>query len=612
MTQKIFFLSFFLMMCSIIIYASDVTITCDSLIFNDSFNYTSNIGSPTGLWTSSGTTGGCGGADDTINSVFTTRAFGINGTGYCASTSSGTGTLIFPTNYTTGTIILSYNFSSQRHPVTAVDGLKMTLGDINGRDIYIEANTNGQSTIKTSSVGLGNFQSCTLNNAYSIPNQGHIVFVMDLDDKTYTLYFDGDSEGCRNYAFANSTYDYKLRYLTISGEFPSTSLAQIHEHYIDDVMVCNGSTEKESCDYPTLFCDDFDYTTPLYDTKGWDVFDSNLNFNDDFSPEDNVCALNSSEPKSIIHDVNPFPVGRYTEDCGDSDEGYCIGSFITYSEYAPVFMNEFDITFKNTSFHEIDFKTFDSQNDLCYVIRFQRGNLNNDLSLQFYNESGNWHDLSSDFINANFTTEKSYHVKVVAYLTAWGKTNILFYNTSYGYNHINIFINDSAYHYNQNTTFSYSCDNIKSASFVRENTSSDFLIDDYFMAVGVDKYIDTVDNYEFPVYTNASPTDEHIITGSTGVRDLKQSIDGFWEQWGLITTASKFLFGLGMMVLFGIFIIAIFVSKHIVPPIGVICFLEVGFMIFLIYIGLMPIWIAVVLGLIGAGLGTFALKAQFG
>jgi hypothetical protein len=102
-------------------------------------------------------------------------------------------------------------------------------------------------------------------------------------------------------------------------------------------------------------------------------------------------------------------------------------------------------------------------------------------------------------------------------------------------------------------------------------------------------------------YPEGVISQEEIQTG-----DFADSVTSIWDDFGLLSVVSRVLFGLCLMFLLALVLFGVMIANHMPVNVGAIVIIEVFFMILLVYLKLIPVWVLVILGLLGAGLGAYS------
>lgn len=473
--------------------------------------------------------------------------------------------------------VISWDFYSNSTEVY----VRLRLGDNYGdNDLLLAHHETGFPN--KGRVYIGGGLACSFDISTGADLQNYIIHLRAADNKADIYY--QNSKVCEDLSGLGTQALDKLELYDIS----STGLSML-----DNVIIANGTVgiSVGGCDFPLLFCDEFDYTTPLYTTKNWNIYNSDNSLNVNFAPDNNSVMWNATNPKKIEHDIESFPV-NYS--LGDSRT-------VTLSYFTPSFSNEFDILLYNDSNIFLDFYTEDTDGDECFRLRFTDVN-DSYISLSYKNRTDNSYKEIAQL------TPNEYHtIKANARFSSVNKTDLFLFNTTYDENHILLYA-DSSELTNENDYFNAECDSIWYSRFIRQDSSTNLRLDDYYMYAGFDKYTSTIDidriDIEKDVY-NIS-----VIYEEGQLPDVSTSLEDFWRTTGFITDASKILLALVVMVIVALAVTGAFISAHIQPNFGVIAGIEILLAIFFTYMGLLPVWIIIVLIMLGVGGSALYIKHQ--
>lgn len=387
---------------------------------------------------------------------------------------------------------------------------------------------------------------------------------------------------CARYTFDNSSgVDVEKVRINVTGIRSESA----NKHLIlPEIMGCG--TPAETCSYPQLFCDDFDYTTSMYDTKGWLIQMGGGAVNTTFTPTDNRLNLTQDYFISPYHEIEPFIVS-YPQDEDNT---------VVTSIYAPAFSSEFILYFMNGTFKYSVYDSGFARN--VYTVLANRTAEGNSMNWYRYNGS-DYIQICANCSNAN----ENMDVKISSFF----KHSIYYpFNSSNTINYFAIYINDSLI----NTSLPFVDDNALNVfeHYIIKEDDSYFSIDEYYVMAGIDRFVDTTgsfsSNYYEPTYQNETET------GEDDSADFGKSVDDIWYDFGLRTARSKTMFGISLMVLMAVFVIGVMLKMHVTPNLGVIGILEFFFMILLTFLGLLPIWVVIVTVVATAGIGALYFKSQ--
>ena len=355
------------------------------------------------------------------------------------------------------------------------------------------------------------------------------------------------------------------------------------ENYYCGNGACVEATTLQNCSYPILFCDTFDYTAPLT-VKGWlpqsagGVILSNL------TPYNNYLLLNNNIiDENIYHTTEMFNTNYVQSSVLTTIESYATP--IMSSEFTIYLYNSSDITDVRECFRYLSYSV---GNEEIYDIAFCS---NSSVYYKNSSTSNSYVQLCADC----FDLYSYYDIKINS---KFGKSYAFDFNSSFESNSVDIYIGNSLYtidHFIDNTAHI-----IQQYSLLKPSTANITIIDDYYVMVGTDKYVDTSYNYLEQIYT--PPSTNITVSGGTG--DFLDSINSIWYQFGLRSTGSRALFALLLMFFtaigYVIFLIAMMSQYKIPIPISAIILLLLEFFEILIftYLGLIRLWIIVVISIV--------------
>ncbi len=583
--------------------------TCDVLLFNESFNYTDVFTNHDWVYSESYPAF----PNTPVNtSDFVNSSFGFNLTGIAASTNvvrSIRRTLPNDVDISER-VILTFNFSDISGGDPIADALILSLFDVivgdYGITITMGTQTGGPGDNLITSVITGlDGENCVMDFNYEKPFITEFVLDLDFTRGLYSMYIkdhdtgEYDAHGCFNKLLGSSPAN--LTHITIAERVVQSENT---ETYFDDLKICEGSTTQTigGCGYnfPVVWCDDFNYITSLFFRNDWTVLNFDNSLNIIFTPLNNELVMRNftiNEPQAVgYYEIDRFDVNYPTGE----------GAVVTASHDAPAFSIEFDmnLTLDISGGNDFLLNTFDYQREPCVQLIFEQFSPTQ-YDISYINESGQL-SLINGTIQAPFTNQTN-NIKISAF---FGDTNKSYsFNSTSSVNNFDLIITDGVTGIVRKGNFKFNdnCRNIDSAFFVRQEDSLNVEIDNYFHYVGTDKFIDTTEDFSNPLFVNDTTS---IILTTEESGDFAESVESIWSDFGLNTVRSKTLFGLLMMLLLGIFVIGAFLSMKMDINIPVILFLEFIFMLVLTFLGLLPVWIVIVVSILGAGIGALVVKQQ--
>lgn len=339
------------------------------------------------------------------------------------------------------------------------------------------------------------------------------------------------------------------------------------------------------CDLPVLFCDDFNYNQPLNDND-WLVYKLDGSINQTFSPINNALNLQGSGGVSPFHEIFYFPVE------------YILDSSSTLVEdiYSPVWTSQFSLLINNEN---------NTDEDSC--LRYDADGFHNSGWSFLFCQNGSIMTKQSNLLYKEtctncFTLNESNDIKIISY---FGQRPTFNFNSSVT-DDLKLFVNGVQVDDDNISYIDINVDHLVFYNFIKDNTAN-AIIDDYYVYTGTDTNIDTTANY----YRDLYRTD---ITNATDLglgienKDLYSGVLAFWYNMGLKSKASRYMGGLILLFLVGLAVYGTSASMGIQPnplSIGGIMLL---FMILEVFLQLLPAWIPIILGILGAGAGALLWK----
>jgi hypothetical protein len=182
------------------------------------------------------------------------------------------------------------------------------------------------------------------------------------------------------------------------------------------------------------------------------------------------------------------------------------------------------------------------------------------------------------------------------------------FNSSFTSDLIDFYINSVGFINRKMMNISgYDTSSFKRFTLIKENNTQGF-IDDVYVYTGSDPNYDTTQDLFSTVSLIVYETETNTTLGTGASSDLSTQVSSLWYTMGLRSTTSRVMFGLFLMVVITVAIIAAFIRFGMPVSAPALIILNIMFMIFLTYIGLLPIWIPVLLGIIAAGIAVIAVK----
>lgn len=506
-------------------------------------------------------------------------------------------------NFTRGIMTLEFDIRSLGSGNSISNNLDVYLrsGNCYGSGIfslYWYKQTNDTWTLTAGgSSGLYNVTSCEWGN---IPSNFtmHPVITLDTLSKTYSVAINGSSK-CLNINISDKIEKAGIDCIHYGSyhTLTSTSIFYIDNVYASVVSSGEGAANETaapvSCSPPRVFCDNFNYETPLAakDTYPWNVNNLDNSVEYGFSPINNTMQLTSGYYKSPRHFIDPFEVN------------YPQTSYITVkeSDRAPVFTAEFKIRPLSGS----NFSYYVEDKNLLTVLKLKGVNDTGFMDLYYINSSDGMAQICDKcLVMDSWNTVKInmyFHEFHTAYTQAyWNDTlSISQFQVSVdNYNSSGIWGNFPFYH-NESINFKW--------GIFLKYAGDRYSIDDYYIYTGTDSLVDNSGDYFIPVFVPPDVTE--VPEAATGTGDMADVIEGFWPSMGIKSMASRIITSLFLMFILAIilFFAGMKAGSGISPV--VLLIIEFFFMVLLVYIKLLDWWLPVIIAILAvAGVGLTVFK----
>lgn len=580
MPKKIKKISLYLLITLFLINISyAITMECnDNIVLQEDFNYNDGFSNHNNWIYSSG--GSSQDNETPIISPFTNNAFGINhtviGGGYTANIHLADNTFNL-----TGRFLLRFNFS---HKLGAKSYATISYHRTGTSDASIFIYFGYGGDIGNISIGIGSSPSCYLN---ADRTNGTIQVEFDTISDEVSLYIDNEISTCTG---LNVPF---LEQLSSVNFYREQGAGENARKYIDDITVCSAVDVETSCPHPMIFCDDFNYETPMI-TREWSIENLGGSVNSTFTPIDYEFNLRQK---------NKYIVAKHKSTLTDSY--YIISNNQIYlNDYRfPAYSVEFDLNMANVTNNKLEYTVYQKNSEL-FILRVDKevlGNSSGDLSFSYLNSS------PLEYVNLcgnKSFSEQNNKIKINYFFS---QRNEFPFNSTIDVDDISLYINDelcgsSPSFFDKDL---YYISNYKFDKF----PSSNLTIDNYYVMVGTDKYIDTTNEYFFNFVDNVTTT----IATPEGDEDLVNRLSNFWISIGLKSKASRAIFGL-----FLLSVILISTAYGVAElgggglAVAVVLGIATLILIFLfVYIGLLPSWIIILLTMIGIGILLIGIKNMF-
>lgn len=582
--KKIIYFLFLFLLVIPIVYSLDYetehyNFTIDTIFFNETFDYADGITAHGWKYYDSGDDGQCDEIPDS-NQIGCKLDSSPSPT-YYMSIFNDNNWSSYPTGHVF--VYIKYNVSSDKNWNSL-----WVLHRINDNNHFLRDWVYQSASSHLSLTRFGVESYWTLANNFTYTGERSSELLYDLEDGIGAqFYLDGSLT-----AGLNDNYQYM--YYNVSNFSVSFTASATGYYYIDEIMVFNGSlsggTSYTTCEYPILFCDDFNYGTSIFYAKNWIPQNYDGSLNTTLAPVSNRLYLNDTRVSDVSHEIDNFEV-NYPISSGVN---------ITQSIYAPAFSNEFDINFMNSSVHLVSFNLYDFEGRDCYTLRFNRSSAEESLCVLLKNST----DI--EIMTCDLKVNTTYTIKSTAYFMYH---DVYKFNVSSVFSDsqvVNLFIDNVNY---GGINFDSDCESVFEAEFVKNDGDSNFSIDNYYMYAGYDKNIDTIPYLFNPIFI----PDETTSTTGAETTELAEAVEDMWCTMGLCSTASRLILALIILVVISLGVGGGMVYYHvhgsaIAILVGIVDFFT---MILFVYLGLIPIWIVIVFSLLVVGLFILGAKVVF-
>lgn len=492
--------------------------------------------------------------------------------------------------------VFSENTIDSTANTKAADGADLDGDD----DIDIVINT-GVSVLLYTNEGV-NTMSFTKSTLSSSLNGGRDISIADIDnDRDNDIFYTADTLSW----FDN---DGTATFINKTVYNPSSALVGIHINDFDDdgaldiAIADSGGDEFRwfrnlfadiACDFPSLFCDDFNYITSMQSTKGWFVRNNDRSLDSAFTPISNELNLRQGSTfKAPSHTTGTFPVDYRTT---------ATTRRIT-SKFSPIFSTEFELNFANNTNNVLEFEASSEENQGGYVIRSEvnnNGNASGNMDWFYLNNSAS--GLEYIKLCGNCTlTETDLNIKIN---TFFSHRAIFPFNATIPQDTINVYSNNILL--GTFNTFITTTDYLGFYAITKFSRAN-FTIDNYVVMAGVDKNVDLSILGFLPLFDEETIEDTFIE--GTGTGDMADALNTIWDDMGLQSVTSKLMAGMFLMFFLALLMVGMaFKTNHPISA-RVIIIVELFFMILLVFVKLLPIWLPFILVIIAAGIGAVVVK----
>lgn len=347
-----------------------------------------------------------------------------------------------------------------------------------------------------------------------------------------------------------------------------------------------------SCEYPSIFCDDFNYVASM-NTRGWSV-EIGTDIDSTYTPINNKLDL-SIDDNSIIT--------RHNTELFQTSYKLSASDIFTSHYYSPVFSSQFVLYFENSTNNIFEYQADQKYLQTGYVIRTEidlTGNSSGNMNWYYLNETNP--NFVYVLICGNCTfSDTNLDIKISSFFKQ--RDNFPF-NSTISTDIIKLYSNGDLLGEIDNFLFGDTIERLSRYHITKYNVGN-FTIDNYYVMIGTDKNVATIENYYTDFFINITST----IDSGVGDEDLTNRIANFWVSVGLKSSSSRYIFGL-----FVLSIILISIAYEIASLGGgmasaIITGLAGLILIFLFtYIDLLPKWIIIIITIIAVAFFLVAFK----
>lgn len=338
-------------------------------------------------------------------------------------------------------------------------------------------------------------------------------------------------------------------------------------------------TGNLSCEFPRIICDTFEYTDSFND-HNWSMFQPSVGVNTTISPRNGRMQLDDlffpeieAQPKSPC-----YPQASNINIC--NTRNYPVNTLF------------FDLQLQNTNNNakESYLKMFDESGHKGIELHF----IGNNISLTTDTFLGTETNLCTDCLDQNMTS----YTLTIEYKNG---SNPYFYTTFGNTTRFSLFKTKQGVTSTIVSNYPISDQqmrNILNIDFTN-SPSQTFKLDNILLIAGTDTAVYNAGQDTVPIYINPANTtslgDPYSISRSIN-SDIMGSIVGGLDDLGIISPSSKF-----MIAMLGMLILAVFLVYIQTHP-SIILISEIATLGFFAFIGFVPIWIIILLLLIGVGI----------
>lgn len=522
-------------------------------------------------------------------SPFESFAFGYNQT----YTGGGVLNRIMFTNFTggisSGIFFVQYDVKIGAHGINSP--LLMKISNTTSGVLLFELIHSFGGNMFTQTLALNGFETCT----FSEPSSPYLLTLkIDLTDKLYTVFIDEEIKPTCFEKRLTTDAAVVIKRVQIYQQIDNNEFV---ESFADNIIICGGESTAPviKCDFPSLFCDDFNYDVPMAQ-RNWIIQLGGGVVNNSFIPINNKLTLTNTQNIFPYHETDAFETS-YRPDSG---------SIFTRHIYSPIFSSEFTLVFHNETDNEFFYTASEKQTITAYSIKadtiVKENNSNASGNMNWYYLNQTQPSTQWVILCGNCTlTDNNISIKINS---LFQQREVYPFNSSIDDDEIRIYADGVLIgiiedYLDDRTTY------LSQYEFGKLSDGN-YTIDNYYVMAGTDKDVSTFEQYFTDFFIN--DTAEEIILGSGESGDMATALGTIWDDMGLKSTGSRVMSGLFLM--FFLALIMFGMAMKMGQPLSatVLIIVELFFMILLTYVKLLPIWLPFVIVLVAAGIGAAAIK----
>jgi hypothetical protein len=595
--KKLFFIFFiflslpFLVSAGSIIFPSGISATYSNVHLNETFEFSDTVVNHG--WT---TIGACG----TEEPQFTKLPYNYSlATKFSDCPSSGftheSRKTFYTANVTEEQYIIKFDFYSNGTIGSGSDDWILKLTNTTGAGTAQFSFTEDDShAVDVAVLGAAN-ANCSIPYAQGAElwdDFHEIILTVDFTKNQWSFYLDGSCGSCCALGLGPDINLAAISYLYQKSANTNFSRA------LDNILILNGTASSEGlgCQFPILFCDTFDYASPLAD-HGWYPLLSGGSMDLSFTPHVSQLQLYDSFISAIYpkHEIPETSIHAYLTE----------SNYIESTKYSPVTSAEWVMYLYNNTYASI------AECPSYYIAS------RNYPDAQIYFCSNNSIYYLANYAATSYgvvcdnciPVEQNALVKITAYFKQRAYYDV---NSTIMSDSIDIAVNNVVKGSINSFLYGADSDNWQYSQFIK-NDGNDFSVDNYYVFAGTDKYVSTLALYYHDRYVYVNETFQ-LGSGETG--DFATDIGSMYDNIGLKSKTSRYFFGMIVLIVsvvlcaFGLMIISgqtgIPISGGVLLAITSIVFISMA--VLLAYLQLLPWWLIFLVALLLVVYITFAIS----